>query len=401
MLPTERLSGDFFAGRRHVFQSAIELALELDHVEEALSLVEATKARSFLAQNRPLCLRADQRDDPYLAGLVAREDTLRRRLDSLRNQLTIQDKRDEPSLNVLTRGGQELALQELADLSLEYEEVIEQLRLATASARMMLPSFSVASFREMAAAHLPEDWACLEYFLSGEQIVIFYLDAKTLRVYIHRLTSHDRLILQQCVSPETDRRELIYRGTVRGFTVPDDPGRGYRWHLSQLLIPPEIQDLSADALLIVIPHGSLHGLPFHALFVEEQTLMERVPFLYIPSLQALESLWGREAVETVGEFSLLCGLEDFDGRARPLPHAGREVQIVADALKGEAQILYGEEATVCELKQLSASGRPDLIAGAPGRRRSDSGRCLGAGNVSPISDSFYLSGSGRRGEAGR
>jgi tetratricopeptide (TPR) repeat protein len=358
-LPTERLSGDYFAGRQYIFQAAIELAVGLDEAELALRLAEAAKARAFLSHPWSLRLRPEHRNDSYLAGLIAREEVLRQQLASLRNQLTVSVQGEEPQvMGVVTRGGPEMVLQELAELSREYEEVVDQLRLAASpGAAMLLPAFSLDSFRQAAAAHLPGDWACLEYHFSGDRLFIFHLDRHRLRTYVRQLTPHDSLILRQCVSPQPERRELIYRGTIQGFPVPGDPGRLYRQHLGELLIPPEIRALASDGLLIVIPHGPLHGLPFHALFTDGQPLMERVPLVYVPSLQALESLWTEQVVPTAGATLLACGLEDFHGRARQLPHAAREVHMISEMFPDNAHVLYGEEATVSSLKHMSASGR--------------------------------------------
>jgi hypothetical protein len=243
-LPTERLSGAFFASRQHVFQAAIALALKLKAVEQALGLVEASKARVFPAQRQSAHLCSEQRTDPYLANLVDRERELRQQLQHLRRQFMaqgqvvelLQHQRLDSRSSVPS-----LVLKELLELHYAYEEVVDQLRLATRTVTA-IPSgpFSLTAFREAAAVHLPSGWACLEYFLAERRLVVFYLDAHALRVYQVRLTPEDSRILQECVNPEPERRALIYRDTLHGFPIPGAPSQAYRQRLGQLLFPSEV-----------------------------------------------------------------------------------------------------------------------------------------------------------------
>lgn len=372
-LPTERLNSTFFARRQHVLQSAIKLALELGEIEQALVLVESSKARTLLTQYRSQQLRIDEideTDDSYLAHLVEREAALRQELEALRSQLTSWERYDSPlPYEKITRGNQAIALKELAELSQRYEEVVDQLRLSTS----MVPSvpalqFSVAAFREAARVHLSGNWNCLTFFLADDQLIIFSLDAQSLKVHTKQLTSHDHRILLQCVSSTHERRELVYRGTIRGFPVPGHPGRGYRQHLGQLLLPPEVLAVKRD-VLILVPHGILHGLPFHTLFIGHTLLLEQVPVLYAPSLQVLQALWSNrehpemaktdkaQVTSIIESSSLVYGVETFDGRAYPLPHVSREVEAVANTIRDKVQVLYSAKATVSSLKQMSMSGK--------------------------------------------
>jgi len=49
VLPTERLSGGFFASRRRLYEDTLVLALEEEATEQALAVAEASKAQTFLA----------------------------------------------------------------------------------------------------------------------------------------------------------------------------------------------------------------------------------------------------------------------------------------------------------------------------------------------------------------
>lgn len=355
-LPTERLSSTFFARREHILHTAIKLALELGKTEQALALVEASKARTLLNQYRSL--RVHPSDDSYLTRLVEREAALRQQLDTLRSQFTSL----EPEAKLLsTRGSQVSALEELKELSQTYEEVVDQIRLMASTTPAVPPSpFSIAAFSKAAALRqtqglLSGNWCCLAYFLAEDQLLIFSLTPDSLEVHTTRLTAHDHRILSECVNQDPEQRELIYRGTLRGFAVQNQPGPRYRQHLGRLLLPPKFL-INRPDVLILVPHGILHALPFHALFVGNALLLEYVPVLYAPSLQILQALWnsGGHKRPIIGRHSLICGVEDFKERAYPLPHVAQEVQAVRATVKG--QVLYGDEATASHIKQMSQSG---------------------------------------------
>jgi len=122
-------------------------------------------------------------------------------------------------------------------------------------------------------------------------------------------------------------------------------------------MPPEVEDLGEDDLLLIAPHGSLHGLAFQSLLDDEKPLVSRVPLTYVPSLGctsvAVEKIWpGKDAIGRV----LVCGLSDFGSRASSLPHTADEVAALREVLGERLDVLWGSEATRETLLQLNESG---------------------------------------------
>lgn len=356
---TEQLSNDFFAHRQSVFDEALSVALQQGAAESALEVIEASKARTFLTAlqgaQRDWKLR-DDHGDPHIAGLIAREKELRYQLDALAQRVAVQavQGNGEPlrGNTVLTPSSAEL--QELNALSQVYESVVTQLRLAIAGlAGVSAPApFALEKFREAAHAAFGPDWTALDYYLTGDTLMVVIVDSECVRVERKMLSAYDCTILDDCVTTEPDLCELVYRGTLNGMAAPT-PGTKYLQYLYRLLIPSEL-----GATLIISPHGKLHALPFHALIAPRDGafLIEQHTVLYSPNLQALQLLLN-EPVDSVVRQPLVVGVSDFGDRMRPLPSAAIEVDAVNQAWEGRGESLRGEQATRRKLLELNATGK--------------------------------------------
>lgn len=114
--------------------------------------------------------------------------------------------------------------------------------------------------------------------------------------------------------------------------------------------------------LVVVPHGPLHQVPFHALFDGERYLVERFEISYAPSATVYALCQERE-LRDPGR-ALVLGVED------PLiPNATAEARAVAQHFS-EARVRVGEEATVAAL-QIEAPGRGALHLACHGLFRAD------------------------------
>ncbi len=354
-LVTEQIANDFFANRQSVYDDALALALEHHNAPLALDVIEASKARVFLAllQQRGWNIRRDY-GDPYIADLVAREQSLRYQLDALRGRLAVQTH----TLGQTLRGEADLAaisaaaLHELNALSEVYESVVTQLRLAANGlAGVSAPQpFALESFRQAANAAFAQDWIALDYYLADETLTIAMLTPHTLTVEQKTVTPFFRAILNKCITSEPDLRELIYRGTLRGMAAPS-PGISYLRRLRELLLPPHIN----TATLIISPHGALHALPFHALLDGDHYVIEHHALVYVPSFQVLQLL-----LDTPNDHApahpLAFAVSDFGGHQRALPYAAAEIERVRAAFNGRGEFLCDQAATREKIFALAATG---------------------------------------------
>ncbi|MEW5719144.1 MAG: CHAT domain-containing tetratricopeptide repeat protein, partial [Chloroflexota bacterium] len=339
LLVSEQLSNAFLARRQSVYDDALSTALAQEDRAVALEIIEASKARAFLAliQHRGWKLRDDRRDS-YVAELLARERDLRYQLDAQRARATIQIGKAE---NEAARAASAArGLPELNALSQAYESVVTRLRLAaTGLAGVAAPApFALDRFRAAASARLGNAWSALDYFLSGDELAIAVVTPTEVRVERKTLSRYDRAILDKCSSQETDLRELVYRGTLRGSDAPS-PGANYLRHLDRLLIPARL-----ERTLIISPHRSLHALPFHALLDGNEFLLERHTIVYAPSLQTCQLLL-EEKRDSAATNPLIVGLSQFGAAMRALPAAAAEVARVQEAFGGRGVTLCEADAT--------------------------------------------------------
>ncbi|HEY4690880.1 MAG TPA: CHAT domain-containing protein [Anaerolineae bacterium] len=341
-MPTERLSGGFFASRRLLYEQTLELALAQRQDEPALLVAEAGKSQMFLTWADDRSWRTVAGYNPHLGRLLDREEQLRQQLAILRGQLRlIQMDTGGPLLRGADdiRSDQPELLAQLAQLSHEYEDVIEQLRVqAPGWLNSQFPRpLSLQSFRQAAQRHLTTQWACLDYYRFDDKLVIFYLDSRRLHCIVKPLNNYDRKVLDQCTNPNRDVRELIY-GDSTSVNVPLK-------HLYQLLIPAEVERLGTDELLIIAPHAQLHALPFHALHGANGPLANQVTTVVVPGLGALESLLHKSNATTSIEHMLALGLSDFGDEARPLLHAQDEIAVLQEVFGKRLKRLWETEAT--------------------------------------------------------
>jgi CHAT domain-containing protein len=137
--------------------------------------------------------------------------------------------------------------------------------------------------------------------------------------------------------------------------------RGLLQRLNELLLGPLSDALAPYSRLIVVPHGPLHYLPFHALHDGASFLLERHQVSYLPGASLLR--YCQEA--DVADGGLLAYGHSFGGR---LPFAIQEARSVASIL-GE-QAFVEDEATLSRLRE-SAAGCRTVHLAAHGEFRPD------------------------------
>jgi CHAT domain-containing protein len=95
--------------------------------------------------------------------------------------------------------------------------------------------------------------------------------------------------------------------------------------------------------LIVVPHGALHGLPFHAFHDGEQYLVDRHVIAVAPSAAVMHAC--RQAARPIGDRAMVVGIDDPG-----LPSVPREVEVIS-ATWPSARVAVGPQATSRTLRR--------------------------------------------------
>lgn len=123
--------------------------------------------------------------------------------------------------------------------------------------------------------------------------------------------------------------------------------------LYQKLVAP--MGLREKEQLIIVPHDALHYLPFQALNLSGQFLIEMHSVSYAPSASALITIFKRPLV-SVPRGVLALGNPDLNDPELALPGAQREVELIGK-LYPDASVFIGKAATKQQMVKGAASSR--------------------------------------------
>jgi len=250
------------------------------------------------------------------------------------------------------------SLQALHDRAAGLETEIGRLRLraaADSSDPFTAPVAAPDDIRE----RYPSDATLLAYHVVGEEVLAFVVAGDDVRVVRRLTTVASARRLSQKLAVQWERFRAGGDFAKRHMAVLERSTRQVLAALYGELVEPLEPALAAVMSrnnarrsrgiprLVVVPHGPLHQVPFHALFDGERYLLERLELSYAPST-TVYALCQERASRGSGR-ALALGVEDPS-----IPAAAAEARAVAKQLLG-AGVRVGEEATVAALRA-EASG---------------------------------------------
>lgn len=234
----------------------------------------------------------------------------------------------------------------------------ERIREAEGSLRRELisePGTRSSETMEWVLAKIPQGTQLVEYFRSGPRFYAFVLGGG--RATVRRLGAVDRVLellrfLRLHLTP-------FAGGTAAAGSAVMGSVEQIRSHLGALyqeLLEPLRADLTASHCTIV-PHGILHGLPFHALFDGERYLGESFTLAATPSAGAYCELLDRKAGTATG--AAVFGVPD-----ETAPQIADECRKVAGRLGGRlflgpeaSRSAFREAAPECRILHLATHSR--------------------------------------------
>jgi hypothetical protein len=246
------LRATFFKGQRRAYEALVRLSLDAPENGESLSLAYAWCER---ARSRGLVELLSQHA-PVSRGQVGQ--SLLARINRLREELNTHYVRSQPETRpihsatvtqTMVLKEQELA-RALGDVSTADPELgsLQQVSIATLESVQRL---------------LPKETTLVEYFTTGDEILVFIVSREDARV-VRRVCPASRVLnLQERLGFQLEKLMLggDYVGAQARMML--DSTNDHLNKLYRSLVAPFISGIRTHHILIV-PHGSLHFLPFHA-----------------------------------------------------------------------------------------------------------------------------------------
>jgi CHAT domain-containing protein len=334
----EELKISFLKNRMQVYESLLDLFISGDGsdatTEEALAWMEAAKSRSMIemifqsGQSLPL-------GETGQSDLVRRIRDLREELNWYYHRIELEQLRPEE------KSGERLDTLQKKAQSHE-KELLRTLRELPARDRenTTLEAPSGLSVEHLQSA-LPQDATLVEYFSAGDRILAAVINRDEIRIMpvtvLPRVT-HILQLLRFQLSKFRMGSEYVRR-------FEDPLLRATQSHLESLydeLIAP-LRKYCPGKRLIIVPHGPLHFLPFHALRSGEEYLCDAFTISYAPSASVFFACQEKSA--SANTSSLVFGIAD-----ERAPQILEEAQSVA-ALLPQATLRVGAEATSAFLRE--------------------------------------------------
>ena len=327
----EELKISFMKDRLEVYACLAELCLKgarPEKVHEAFGYIELAKSRS-LAE---LLLQPGA----ALASVDEGQSGLVRRIREMREELNWYYRRiEKEQLSAEAPPTQRIANLQKEALARENNLVRVLRELRESESFVGSAEADAGPSLEGIRETLPPHATLIEYFAIKDNFVAAALTRDSLDIVpltpLSRVANLVRLLRFQL------SKFTLGADYVRSFQAALE--RATRSHLHELyqeLIAPLQKHISASHLILV-PHGVLHSLPFHALFDGEKYLIDRFTISYAPSAGVYSICHRRKAGSSPG--ALVLGVPD-----ERAPLIQNEVDAVAGMLPGSRLVIGAEPA---------------------------------------------------------
>ncbi|MDA1195412.1 MAG: CHAT domain-containing protein, partial [Planctomycetota bacterium] len=363
-VPPDEYMAAFLTGKARLFADAVRLVLDHggpDAPARAFELAEQARGRALLDLLR--------HEDPHEAKggdrrLQREARRLEREIDGLASRMPSIERgahTDDANRRAAEASAREQRLRACLDRLAEYDPAAVRLRRGAAP-----------DLAEVQAA-LTADETLIEYFLGNEELITFVVDVDGLRVHRRPLLRPVLRDLLTRMSFQLDRPNLASRAlpALAGALLPS--ANAVLDELYRLLIEP-IRPHLTRRRVVIVPHGDLNGLPFHALGIAGHPLLLDYEVVQAPSASIY--LHCRQPRGRRYGTALILGVPD-----ETAPDIRREVEQLS-AFVPRNRCFVGKEATSANLVRYGRRARVVHIAAHARFDRTDpmeSGVCLGDG----------------------
>jgi CHAT domain-containing protein len=359
----ERLRASFLHDKLDAYQDLVQLYLDRaasDGVRTAFAVAEQARSRALVdlmagvMQNTP----APELHTPERQA----QEAVQAELNAVYSAILGSPDQGRTDSTTLPR---------LQERAAQLEQTLSQLQLRQQLANGadgQRPSAAPPVRKETSAGAFPQ----VVYYMLGEEVLAFVCQNEQIRL-LRQLTTVTRVgELAQRLAAQWARLRLptplleLHQKQLIHTT------QRLLHHLYDELMAPVLALLEADAHagplseLVIVPHGLLHQLPFHAFFDGEWYLVERLSISYAPSATVFALCQARQP-RPAGQ-ALILAVPDAQ-----IPAAAHEAAAVAERLQErevQVQCLIAEAATRTALRQ-AADGVQILHLSCHGLFRQD------------------------------
>jgi CHAT domain-containing protein/Tfp pilus assembly protein PilF len=325
-LSDRNIQARFIEDKLHVYEWMIRLLLRMKKTPEALHYVERAKARVMLDMLQD---KAFSSKDENERELLKKERYLRRKIHQ------------GPTGSGLIAPGSQTDTKELIR---ERKRLHSKHRAILDKIEKLNPELaSLISINPLKAAEIQKmmdlDSVLLEYFVGQESQLVF-------------VVTQEKVLAVPLEKPAQVLFEMIRnfrRSAAESISLELLSSKDYQntlKDLGNLLIQPIRQDISGKKHLVIVPHGMLHYLPFHALrFQTGKYLIEDYAISYLPSASVLE--YAR--MKNKGNRNDIFAAGNPKTDLAPLPAAEEEAKSVSGLFENRL-LLTGQMATEASVK---------------------------------------------------
>lgn len=330
-LRAEELKIAFMKNRLEVYECLVDICMKDDakqhSTEESFGYMEMAKSRS-LAELLVHHAQALPSGEAGQSGLVRRIREMREELNWYYRRLEQEQLRaEDPSPE---------RIEKLQKEALAHEnELLRALRELPMPQTMgsVIHDPALTSLRSIRAT-LPVDAALIEYFSLKDQFIAAVLTPEKLEIV--PLTPVSRVVNLLRMLHFQISKFRLGAGYTQEFAKPlFDVAQAHLKELYEEVMAPLQVHLRARHL-VVVPHGVLHYLPFHALFDGDRYVIDSFTVSYAPSAgifalcqQKASRAWGPPLILGVPDAQAPLILDEVQSVARILP--GAELILGADA----------------------------------------------------------------------
>ncbi|MBE2221039.1 MAG: CHAT domain-containing protein [Anaerolineae bacterium] len=334
---------DFTQDKTELYEDIVALYVAQDQAAEALQFAERAKSRALqdmLAYRLDLRIEAHSPTDQPLVDQIIAYRNERDRLYRRWHTGEEPGQRDDPEAQL---AAQQAIGERVVELEGEITAVWHKLLVRNAAYAQNADLWQTRT--EPIQPYLAPDTALLEFFTVRDRLLVFVVtgdgvEAVTLDTNLKQVQQ----LLQLFWLNLRTFRAVPHSSPTRTEALTHN-AQGVLQKLYQGVLAPLRPQLDAYQKLIIVPHGALHYLPFHALFDGTDYLLQHVEVSYLPAASVLRY---SQANRDVDGGLLAVG---YSGNGQ-IPQAVGEAQTIAETWSGYT-LLEGE-ATVGNLKEQAA-----------------------------------------------